>query len=649
MWFWKHNWSRCGESIYATPLLIAAALLLSPLSAVAQSTAPSFHFDFGTSRSPVESGYKRVTASSFSTTKDFGWQSTKGLSSAERKLGDALHRDLNLGSDHTFLVNLPNGSYSIIPTVGDTSYVRDNVSIWAEGKEALGNLSTAKGQFGAPSFIAIVADGQLTLRIVDSGGANSKFAIAALDIEALQDPTPTPTPSPMPTATPKPTATPSPLPTATPKPSPTANPTVAPTSVPPPTVDAGADQNANEGDLVSFSGSASGGIAPFSYSWDFGDGGTAAGSLTATHKYADNGSYAVTLKVTESSGRTTTDSALVSVSNVPPIPITGGPYSGTAGSTISFIGGATDPSSTDTAAGVTYLWDFGDGAKANLRTVSRAYSSAGTYTVTLTAKDKDGGSQSVSTTATVAVSQTLTSIVLSPDKVTLDALAAQQFTATAKDQFGNALTSQPAYTWTLYGDGTLSSSGLYTAPASLGAATIRVSAGNVSAMAWVALHSTLAPGIHFDAATGILIIQGITYNDTAGVQPTPVNGVLMANVTFNVSDALGNLLQFQNQMIVLESITHIYFYGQTGIDEFFTNNSAVACTTYGGAGTSTFQGVSGNDYLYAGYGSSNRLQGMDGDDLLVGGIGATWLYGGAGSDTLIAGPGPGKNFLYPDL
>ena len=114
------------------------------------------------------------------------------------------------------------GTYSVTPTVGDVRYVRDYVSIWAEGQSALGNLSTNKNQFGSPSFVTTVTDGQLTLRIADGGGVTSKFAIAALDIVPVQSPVPTPT------------STPTPMPTAIPSPSPTTSPTTLPTATPTP-------------------------------------------------------------------------------------------------------------------------------------------------------------------------------------------------------------------------------------------------------------------------------------------------------------------------------------------------------------------------------------------------------------------------------
>src|SRR5207237_8557566 len=71
-----------------------------------------------------------------------------------------------------------------------------------------------------------------------------------------------------------------------------------------PSANAGLDQSAKEGSSVSFSGTASGGAAPLGYRWDFGDGGSASGTLTPSHTYADHGSYTATLTVTDAAGLT---------------------------------------------------------------------------------------------------------------------------------------------------------------------------------------------------------------------------------------------------------------------------------------------------------------------------------------------------------
>jgi len=76
----------------------------------------------------------------------------------------------------------------------------------------------------------------------------------------------------------------------------------------------------------------------------------------------------------------------------------GGPYSGTAGSAISFNGGA---SSDPDGSIARYAWTFGDGATGSGATPTHTYSAAGSYTVTLVVTDNEGLTGSATTTATV--------------------------------------------------------------------------------------------------------------------------------------------------------------------------------------------------------------------------------------------------------
>src|SRR5262249_52661833 len=104
---------------------------------------------------------------------------------------------------------------------------------------------------------------------------------------------------------------------------------------------------------------------------------------------------------------------------------------------------------------------------------------AGSYTFTVTISDGNG---STTSSVSVTVSQNETTVKVTPGTASLSDNTSLQFTATAYDQFSNAMSPQPAFTWSLTGSGTLSSTGLttalYTAPSSgSGTATIQANGG----------------------------------------------------------------------------------------------------------------------------------------------------------------------------
>lgn len=126
------------------------------------------------------------------------------------------------------------------------------------------------------------------------------------------------------------------------------------------------------------------------------------------------------------------------------------------------------------------------------KTSAATFAKAGSYTLLVNIADARGASANSS--VTVVVQQSFTTLALTPTTATVASGATQQFTASAKDQFGDAMTATVSWTLGAGGLGTLGSSGLYTAPASgSGVATVNATMQGLSASASVTVSGS--PGV----------------------------------------------------------------------------------------------------------------------------------------------------------
>jgi len=92
----------------------------------------------------------------------------------------------------------------------------------------------------------------------------------------------------------------------------------------PPVANAGPDQSAFVGDVVTFDGSGSSDPDndPLTFSWDFGDGSPAATGAVVNHTFTSANTFTVTLTVDDGQGGMDTDIALATITNPPaPLPL----------------------------------------------------------------------------------------------------------------------------------------------------------------------------------------------------------------------------------------------------------------------------------------------------------------------------------------
>jgi len=144
-----------------------------------------------------------------------------------------------------------------------------------------------------------------------------------------------------------------------------------------------------------------------SYSWDFGDGTTGSGK-TSTKTYSNNGVFTLTLTVTDVFGWQKTSSRAVTIGNVAPQIA---PFSGATilqGETYKAAGSFTDPGADAWVASVNY----GDGSgnqplslSGKTFALSHAYTSVGSFTVTVSVTDGDALSTGTATVVVESPSQ----------------------------------------------------------------------------------------------------------------------------------------------------------------------------------------------------------------------------------------------------
>jgi outer membrane protein assembly factor BamB len=124
-----------------------------------------------------------------------------------------------------------------------------------------------------------------------------------------------------------------------------------------------------------------------SWHWDFGDGNTST-DQNSTHQYGDNGTYSVTLRITDNGGETDEVLKYVTVINVPPnANFIFSPDNPSIHDLIQFSDISFDPDGTI----VSWHWDFGDGSGTSTdQNPTYSYNDNGTYDVTLSVTDNDG-------------------------------------------------------------------------------------------------------------------------------------------------------------------------------------------------------------------------------------------------------------------
>ncbi len=276
--------------------------------------------------------------------------------------------------------------------------------------------------------------------------------------------------------------------------------------------------------------------------------------------------YGTGSAVIEATSGSVNGTASITINNAPPTiatPEAANPLPVTGLATDLSVLGADDGGESN----LTYSWSFtATPASSNptfsinntngAKNTTVTFDKAGSYTIEVTIND---GTNTVTDSLVVTVQQTLTTIIITPGTAALDENNTQQFTALAKDQFGDPLITQPSFTWSeLSGVGSIDTNGLYTASYGTGSATIQAASGSVTSSATItinnatptiATHAAATPNPVTASTTALSVLgaddggeSNLTYNWSITSKPVGSNPLLGPNnsnaakntsVTFN--------------------------------------------------------------------------------------------------------------------
>lgn len=147
-----------------------------------------------------------------------------------------------------------------------------------------------------------------------------------------------------------------------------------------------------------------------SWKWSFGDG-TSSNEHNPCHSFIDDGTYEISLIVTDNDGAQSTPyTRQITVANAAPLAEFDIPIGASAGNPVTFNDRSYDPSRSGEIVHV--AWDFGDGTfcpgsvagcdGGDVHNPVHTYAVAGTYTVSLVVIDDDGALDTVTHTLTIS-------------------------------------------------------------------------------------------------------------------------------------------------------------------------------------------------------------------------------------------------------
>ena len=420
----------------------------------------------------------------------------------------------------------------------------------------------------------------------------------------------------------------------------------------------------------------------FTCTVNYGDGPAVAGSVAGntcngpSHSYGDDGSYTVTVTVTDDDGGADSEATSHQVNNVPPAvaaPVVS-PEPSAEGSAVTASATFTDPGTSD--GPFTCTVDYGDGGGAVAGSVvgstctgpAHTYADDGGYTVEVSVTDKDGGTGAASTVHTVDnVAPTITASTNSaedcgdtPENGLVEVSA--DFSDPGFDSAVAGTVEDFDDSTIDWGDGTVEPATVSETPGSAGTPTTGTLSGSHT-YAGGGIFTVTLTAADDDGGTdsvsvdvmvtgaglngGQLQVVGTDFKDVVNLQRKGSEVEVQAGflgkpgkATFPaiaVSSLRVAVCDGDDQVHVNRDVTvPAALDGGAGRDHLVAGDGPTVLD--GGADDDVLEGGAAADLISGGEGN-DVLHGRGGNDAIFGDAGDDGLFGNAGDDSLDGGPG----------
>jgi len=125
--------------------------------------AIQYHFDFGIGSKPDEPYIQVLPDTLYTGERGYGFENNDRVSSRDRGGADRLQGAFCIPLDAAFMVDLPNGCYTVTATIGDAIAPTITTLQYGTNRLVLNQLKTTAGQYAVHSFTVKVTNGQLRL------------------------------------------------------------------------------------------------------------------------------------------------------------------------------------------------------------------------------------------------------------------------------------------------------------------------------------------------------------------------------------------------------------------------------------------------------------------------------------------------------